>query len=54
MGILDVFKRKSGSKEVARRQYAGVDTSRLFSDFVTSERSADSELRFTIKELHNR
>jgi lambda family phage portal protein len=54
MGILDVFKRKSGSKEVARRQYAGVDTSRLFSDFVTSERSADSELRFALKVLRNR
>lgn len=53
MGILDVF-RRSPKKEVLRRGYAGVNTNRLFSDFVASERSADSELRGAIKELRNR
>lgn len=53
MGILDVFKR-SPKKEIVRRGYSGVNTNRLFSDFVASERSADSELRGALKELRNR
>ena len=54
MASLDIFKRKAELKPVSHRGYAGVNTGRLFSDFVTSERSADSELRFALKTLRNR
>jgi len=53
MGILDIF-RTPPKKEIQRRGYAGVNTNRLFSDFVASERSADSELRGALRELRNR
>ena len=54
MAFLDLFRKKQQQKAVSRRQYDGVNTGRLFSDFVTSERSADSELRFALKVLRNR
>lgn len=53
MGILDIF-RRTPKVEMVKRQYAGVNTGRLFSDFVASERSADSELRGALRELRNR
>jgi lambda family phage portal protein len=37
-----------------KREYAGASGMRLFADFVTSQRSADSEIRFAIKTLRNR
>ena len=55
MGILDVFKRSpEKATKTIKRTYAGVDNGRLFADFVASERSADSELRYALKELRNR
>lgn len=54
MGILDIFTRKPEKREIIRRQYAAVNTGRLFSDFTGSERSADSELRNALKQLRNR
>ena len=54
MGILDVFKRSPEKDKISKRTYAGVNNGRLFADFVASERSADSELRYALKELRNR
>lgn len=54
MGILDIFKRKTPEKRMAVRKYHGVNNGRLFSDFNASDSSADSELRYAIKELRNR
>jgi len=54
MAFFDIFKRKEIAKAVSRRNYAGVNAGRLFADFQTSERSADSELRFALKILRNR
>ena len=53
MGMLDIFRRKP--KPVAKKRgFDGAATGRLFSDFVTSQRSADSELRYSLKTLRNR
>jgi capsid protein len=54
MAFFDIFKRKEIPKAISRRNYAGVNAGRLFADFQTSERSADSELRFALKILRNR
>ena len=55
MGILDVFRRNTKDKQkVRRRGYDGAAGGRLFSDFVTSQKSADSEIRFNLKTLRNR
>jgi capsid protein len=53
MAFLDRFRRKQEAK-IAKRNYAGVNTGRLFADFVSSERSADSELRPALRMLRNR
>ena len=52
MALLDIFRRKQ--KTMKKRGYDGAQTGRLFSDFITSQRSADSELRHTLKTLRNR
>lgn len=52
MALLDIFRRKH--KTMKKRGYDGAQTGRLFSDFITSQRSADSELRHTLKTLRNR
>ena len=52
MGILDVFRRKE--KPVQKRNYAAANKGRLFADFVGSNRSADSEIRWALNELRNR
>jgi len=49
---MDIFKRKK--KPTRKRGYDGAAANRLFSDFITSQRSADSELRHTLKTLRNR
>jgi lambda family phage portal protein len=50
MGIIDrLFKRKT-----QKRNYQGANVGRLFSDFVTSTRSPDSEIRPAIRTLRNR
>ncbi len=53
MGLIDrLF---SGKKnKIKKRGYDGVNTGRLFSDFVTSQRSADSEIRYSLKTLRDR
>lgn len=53
MGILDFF-RKKPQTQVVKRKYHGINTGRLFADFNASDSSADSELRYAIKELRNR
>jgi len=53
MAFLDRFRRKQEVK-IVKRNYAGVNTGRLFADFVASERSADSELRPALRMLRNR
>lgn len=52
MGILDVFRRKD--KPVQKRNYAAANKGRLFADFIGSNRSADSEIRWALNELRNR
>jgi lambda family phage portal protein len=52
MGLLDFFKRDK--KPVARRNYAAASKSRLFADFNASNRSADSEIRWALRDLRNR
>jgi capsid protein len=52
MGLLDFFKRDK--KQVARRNYAAASKSRLFADFNASNRSADSEIRWALRDLRNR
>lgn len=52
MGMFDIFRRKP--KPIRKRGFDGASTGRLFSDFVTSQRSADSELRYSLKTLRNR
>jgi lambda family phage portal protein len=52
MGMLDIFKRKP--KPLKKRGYDGTNFGRLFSDFVTSQKSADSEIRFNLRTLRDR
>jgi lambda family phage portal protein len=52
MGLLDFFKRDK--KQVARRNYAAASKRRLFADFNASNRSADSEIRWALRDLRNR
>jgi lambda family phage portal protein len=52
MGMLDIFKRKP--KKLQKRGYDGTNMGRLFSDFVTSQKSADSEIRFNLRTLRDR
>ena len=52
MGILDIFRRNQ--KPQAKRNYAAASKGRLFADFMGSNRSADSEIRWALRELRNR
>ena len=52
MGILDVFKRSP--KKPQRRNYAAANKGRLFADFRGSNRSADSEIRWALRDIRNR
>jgi lambda family phage portal protein len=61
MSIFDVFKTKpeaprvkTRSLPIHKRAYAGANTGRLFDDFKSSERSADSELYPAIRRLRSR
>lgn len=54
MAIFDFLKPKSKPAKVMKRQYAAASTSRLFSDFFDSNRSADSELYPVIRRMRNR
>ena len=53
MGMLDIFKSKAPQK-VGRRSYYGANTGRLFADFISSSRSADSEIRPSLRILRDR
>ena len=52
MGIFDVFSRKKVPS--GKRNYAAANKGRLFADFVGSNRSADSEIRWALNDLRNR
>ena len=52
MGILDIFKRTKAKPR--RRNYAAASTGRLFADFAGSNRSADSEVRWALRQVRNR
>lgn len=54
MAIFDFLKPKNKPTKVMKRQYAAANTSRLFSDFFDSNRSADSELYPVIRRMRNR
>jgi lambda family phage portal protein len=51
MGIMDIFSRK---KPLKKRSYAGANVGRLFSDFISSSKSADEEIRPAIRILRDR
>ena len=53
MGIFDFFKGKPQPRK-AVRAFHGADTGRLFSDFVASSRSADSEIKPSLRVLRDR
>lgn len=52
MGVFDIFRKRKTT--VTKRNYDGVQTGRLFADFISSQRSADSEIRYNLKTLRNR
>lgn len=54
MGIFDFFKRPTKQPSFQRRNYAAASKGRLFADFVGSNRSADSEIRWALRDLRNR
>lgn len=51
MGVFDFFRSKPKNKV---RSYSGANTGRLFADFITSSRSADSEIRPNLRVLRDR
>ena len=53
MGVFDFFKPKPKARKMARA-YHGADTGRLFSDFISSSRSADSEIKPSLRILRDR
>jgi len=53
MGVFDFFKAKPKTRKMARA-YHGADTGRLFSDFISSSRSADSEIKPSLRILRDR
>ena len=58
MGLFDFLKREApagkAAKPLRRRSYAGARGGRLFGDFIGSNHSADSELRYNLEVLRNR
>ena len=52
MGVFDFMKREK--KPVARRSYKAASSGRLFSDFIASSRSADSEIKAALQTLRFR
>ena len=53
MGIMDIFRRSNKAKP-SKRNYAAAAKGRLFADFVGSNRSADSEIRWALRDIRNR
>jgi lambda family phage portal protein len=54
MGVFDFLKKEEKKPKVRRRNYAAARAGRLFGDFIGSDNSADSELRFQLETLRNR
>lgn len=57
MALLDFIRRDKATKpnnKFQRRTYAAARGGRLFSDFIGSSNSADSELRYTLEVMRNR
>jgi lambda family phage portal protein len=55
MAILDIFRRKkTANRSSFKRSYASANPGRLFADFKSSERSADSELSPVLKVIRSR
>ena len=52
MGWRDIFRTKKHAPR--RRGFDGAAGSRLFNDFLASSRSADGELRYSLKTLRER
>jgi lambda family phage portal protein len=52
MGVLDFLKR--GKKPIQKRSYKAAQGGRLFSDFIASSRSADSEIKTALQTLRFR
>lgn len=53
MKISDLFRNKKARTQM-KRQFDGASMGRLFNDFVSSQRTADSELRHNLTTLRNR
>lgn len=54
MGIFDFLKREEKPRQYKKRSYAAARGGRLFGDFIQSNNSADSELRFTLEVMRSR
>jgi len=54
MAIFDIFRRTKIKKPSFKRSYAAANPGRLFADFKSSERSADSELSPVLKVIRSR
>jgi|14BtaG_2_1085337.scaffolds.fasta_scaffold01631_4 lambda family phage portal protein len=52
MAIKDFF--KFGKKKKLKRSYEGANTTRFLSDFIQQSRSADDEIRYSLRQLRDR
>jgi capsid protein len=52
MGLFDMFKRQK--KATGKRDYLAASKGRLYMDFKGSNKSADSEIRWVLRDLRNR
>lgn len=52
MGLLDFFRRTK--KPAAKRDYAAANKGRLYIDFLGSNKSADAEIRWVLRDIRNR
>lgn len=52
MALFDRFRKKKKAQAV--RQYQGAGSGRLFGDFLSSTRSADADIRYSLRKLRNR
>jgi lambda family phage portal protein len=52
MGLMDIFKRTKPSK--GKRSYLAASKSRIFADFNASQRSPDSEIRWSLVDMRSR
>jgi lambda family phage portal protein len=54
MGIFDRFRRNTAKKTQAKRDYMAANKGRLFVDFKGSNKSADAEIRWVLRDIRNR